>query len=360
MLLRLVNSAILALVTVLTVSGIYGIVWTLNGWVYEAHRIAAWALIALIPWKVGISWRSLKRGLGARFDRSVMIGISVVLAVAALSVLALGLVWAWNVGPWVFAFRQTAISLHWILALVLVPPFILHAWRRWPRPKPSELTTRRTLLKMGGLAGVGVAGWWLAELAASVRAEADSPRRYSGSRERGSFSGNAFPVTNNAGEGEERLEAETWRLEISGTVASPLALTYDDLLALPQSEVTATLDCTVGWYTTQVWRGVRLADLLAQAGMQPETETVRLEAVSGYVADYSLEEAQGILLATHVGGEPLDHWHGFPLRAVVPSRRGWFWVKWVTGVTARSGPRAALPDLDARRVFAGETPVRVS
>jgi DMSO/TMAO reductase YedYZ molybdopterin-dependent catalytic subunit len=30
-----------------------------------------------------------------------------------------------------------------------------------------------------------------------------------------------------------------------------------------------------------------------------------------------------------VGGEALDHVHGFPLRAVVPARRGWFWVKWV-------------------------------
>jgi DMSO/TMAO reductase YedYZ molybdopterin-dependent catalytic subunit len=41
----------------------------------------------------------------------------------------------------------------------------------------------------------------------------------------------------------------------------------------------------------------------------------------------SMAEAKDILLATHIGEAVLDHAHGFPLRAVAPSRRGWFWVK---------------------------------
>ena len=40
--------------------------------------------------------------------------------------------------------------------------------------------------------------------------------------------------------------------------------------------------------------------------------------VSGYFGDFTLAEARGLLLATHVSGEVLDHWHGFPLRAVAP------------------------------------------
>lgn len=38
------------------------------------------------------------------------------------------------------------------------------------------------------------------------------------------------------------------------------------------------------------------------------------------------------MLATHVGGEVLAPGHDFPLRAVIPDRRGWFWVKWVTRI----------------------------
>jgi DMSO/TMAO reductase YedYZ molybdopterin-dependent catalytic subunit len=348
MLIRFVNTAILALVTILTLTGVYGMVWTLGNWAYEVHRMAGWALITLIPWKAGIAWRSLKRGLGPRFDRGPLVVISVLLAVAALLVIAWGLVWAWNVGPWVFAFRQSAISLHWIVALALVPFLALHVWRRWPRPKRVDFTTRRAALKMLALGGAGVIGWWLAEALAEARADTDTPRSVTGSRERASFSGNGFPITNNAGEGKIRLDAASWQLAVAGAVDAPFTLTYDELLALPVSEVTATIDCTTGWYSTQVWRGVRLVDLLARAGVQPPVGSLRIGTISGYLADFPLAEANEILLATHVGGETLTHGHGYPVRAVVPSRRGWFWVKWVTGIEALPGPRPARVTSDGK------------
>ena len=39
-----------------------------------------------------------------------------------------------------------------------------------------------------------------------------------------------------------------------------------------------------------------------------------------------------VVLATHVGGEPLTHGHGAPCRLVVPGHRGFQWVKWVSRV----------------------------
>ena len=36
-----------------------------------------------------------------------------------------------------------------------------------------------------------------------------------------------------------------------------------------------------------------------------------------------------MLLATHVGGEPISPGHGAPVRLVAPNRRGFQWVKWV-------------------------------
>jgi DMSO/TMAO reductase YedYZ molybdopterin-dependent catalytic subunit len=57
-----------------------------------------------------------------------------------------------------------------------------------------------------------------------------------------------------------------------------------------------------------------------------------LRGVANYTAPFTLAQAKEILLATYVGEEILNHVHGFPLRAVVPSRRGWHWVKWLTEI----------------------------
>jgi DMSO/TMAO reductase YedYZ molybdopterin-dependent catalytic subunit len=105
-----------------------------------------------------------------------------------------------------------------------------------------------------------------------------------------------------------------------------------DVFAIPGKTRIATLDCTLGWYTVQPWRGVPLSDLMQQVEVRPGAFGVRLASNTGYSHIFTMSEAEEILLASHIGDEPLDHWHGFPLRAVVPSRRGWFWVKWLTEV----------------------------
>jgi DMSO/TMAO reductase YedYZ molybdopterin-dependent catalytic subunit len=44
------------------------------------------------------------------------------------------------------------------------------------------------------------------------------------------------------------------------------------------------------------------------------------------------------LIATKLGGLPLDAGHGFPVRLVAPDRRGYWWVKWVTAITVDELP----------------------
>src|SRR5260221_9793653 len=278
MLLRFTNTALLALVVVLTFTGLWGLAFTLQGWVFEAHRIAGWAVIALIPWKTIISIRSLRRGLDFRFDRSWMIGISLLLAALTLGVLGLGLGWTWRIGPellWLGSYGDTLISWHWMLALVLLVPLAVHVWRRWPRPKPADFASRRGALKLLGLAGAGTAGWLVAQRLAEARAAPASPRRFTGSAAQGSFAGNNFPITNSGGEGQIELDTATWYLAVRGAVAHPYKIAYAALVTLPQSETTATIDCTTGWYSTQNWRGVPLQTLLDQAGPNPGAGLVR-------------------------------------------------------------------------------------
>jgi DMSO/TMAO reductase YedYZ molybdopterin-dependent catalytic subunit len=335
MLLRFTNTALLALVVVLTLTGLWGIAFTLQGWLFEIHRAAGWAVIALIPWKTVISVRSLRRGLDLRFDRSWMVGLSLLLAALTLGVLWLGLAWTWRIGPELLSlgsYQDTLISWHWMLALVLLVPLAVHVWRRWPRPKPTDFASRRGALKLLGLVGAGAAGWLVAQRISEARAAPASPRRFTGSAEQASFAGNAFPITNSGGEGQITLDRATWFLAVHGAVTHPYKVGYATLATLPQSELIATIDCTTGWYSTQRWAGVPLQTLLDQAGLQAGAGLVRLRGVSGYFGDFTLPEAGQVLLATHVSGQVLEHWHGYPVRAVAPSRRGWFWIKWLTEI----------------------------
>ena len=333
--LRFINTLVLVLFTILALTGLYGLFWPLPSILFEIHRIAAWASILLIPWKFIISWKSLKRGLDLRLDRNVMIVVSIVLSVATLGVLVLGLMWKWNLGEyytWIASYGYTAIGWHWGIALGLAPFFLLHIWRRWPRPKKVDFTQRRQVLKLLGLGTAAIASWGISNAIAKALEDDKSIRRFTGSRERGSFSSLNYPVTSGADQGKIKLDPETWKLQLTGAVNKPLVLTYADMLALSTSEVTATLDCTGGWYSTQVWRGVRLADLLTQAKIYQVAVNVLLKGVLDYGARFNLVQCEEILLATQVGGQILDHQHGYPLRAVVPSRRGWHWVKWMTEI----------------------------
>jgi DMSO/TMAO reductase YedYZ molybdopterin-dependent catalytic subunit len=183
-----------------------------------------------------------------------------------------------------------------------------------------------------GFGVAAIASWGIAETLATSIDRSKMQRGFTGSREHGSFSGLDFPITNGADQGKIRLDPSIWTLTIKGKVNKPLTWSYNDILALSNSEITAIIDCTGGWYSAQIWRGVCLVDLLAQTEIQEEKYIVTLRDVSGYTSHFTPAEISEIVLATHVGDKVLNHWHGYPMRAVVPSRRGGHWVKWLTEI----------------------------
>ena len=292
-------------------------------------------MIVLIPWKGAIALRSLSRGLNGRLHRAVTVFVSILLTIATFTVLILVLVWTWQIGAyyvWIGPYAYSGIGWHWGIALGLAPLFIIHVWQRWPRPKKVDFSGRRQALKIIGFGTAALASWGAAEVLAKSMETTGAQRRFSGSRQSGSFAGNAHPVTTAPDQGRIKLDPDQWSLRVTGAVKLPLQFSYAEALALSTSEVTATLDCTGGWYTVQTWRGIPLKELLSQAQLQSQAAGIVLRGIQDYTAPFTLAQGEEILLATYVGDEVLNHSHGFPLRAVVPSRRGWHWVKWLTEI----------------------------
>jgi DMSO/TMAO reductase YedYZ molybdopterin-dependent catalytic subunit len=117
-----------------------------------------------------------------------------------------------------------------------------------------------------------------------------------------------------------------------------VALSREELLALPQHTARLPIACVEGWSTTQEWTGVRLSDLAARAGA-PGAGQVLVESLQpkGVLRRASLTGDQiaagDSMLALKVNGEDLSMDHGFPARIIVPALPGVHNTKWVGEMT---------------------------
>jgi hypothetical protein len=97
-----------------------------------------------------------------------------------------------------------------------------------------------------------------------------------------------------------------------------------------------------------VWRGVRLKDVLAKAGVKADAIEVALNGADSppldktpdFVKSIPVEVAmdENTLIAFEMNGKPLPHWNGFPARLVVPGWTGTYWVKQLVSVKLVSQP----------------------
>ena len=149
----------------------------------------------------------------------------------------------------------------------------------------------------------------------------------------------------------------SWAIAVTGLVDRELLLSLDDLAAMEQHTVRVTMECAGngraqvqprplsqpwvnGAVGTADWSGVRLKDVLADAGIAEDAVDVVFRGADhgverGVEQDYeralSVQLAQGpdVLLATGMNGQPLPPQHGFPVRLVVPGWYGMASVKWL-------------------------------
>lgn len=134
---------------------------------------------------------------------------------------------------------------------------------------------------------------------------------------------------------EPRLSPEEWRFQLFGLVEAPLALSYADLLALPQVELTRDFHCVTRWSRLDVvWKGVRVGDLLEQARPKPEAVAALVHSYGGYTTNLLLEDLlrEDVLLAHTLFGKPLPPERGGPVRLLVPHLYAWKSAKWVRGI----------------------------
>src|SRR4051812_8469743 len=81
----------------------------------------------------------------------------------------------------------------------------------------------------------------------------------------------------------------TWDLTIFGEVEHELTLSWDELQAMPQKEVTTDIHCVTRWSKLDTsWVGVAVSDLLERAGLTPEARYVMAYSDGGYTTNLPL------------------------------------------------------------------------
>lgn len=135
------------------------------------------------------------------------------------------------------------------------------------------------------------------------------------------------------------VDAGPWRLTVNGAVDHPLTLTYQDLLSQPMQQQYESMMCVsneVGgpYMSNALWEGVRLRDLLTQAGVKPGAVKVVFYAVDDYSDSITPEKAMEptTLIAVRMNGVTLPQGHGFPARMLVPGIYGMKHCKWLTRI----------------------------
>ena len=136
------------------------------------------------------------------------------------------------------------------------------------------------------------------------------------------------------------VDLSTYRLKVTGEVARPLSLTYDEILKLPSITEDVLLICPGFFSNHGRWTGVHLRDLLA--GAQPKEKGMFIDIIGhGKQVRIRLENVfqKKIFLAYRVNGKTLPRKHGFPLRLVYEDVYGDDWIKYVDEIVVTPWPK---------------------
>ncbi|MFC4053612.1 molybdopterin-dependent oxidoreductase [Actinomadura syzygii] len=240
-----------------------------------------------------------------------------------------------NIAYW-YAFPFFFTTAHYWTAYIVFGALLIHIADEWDRTRRTVMTRprdavgrRRFLLTAAGASGLIAATTVGQTFTPLARLAVLAPRRPGVGPQR-------LPVNKSAAYAGVPAAARDpgWRLTVTGRVRREVALSMDDLRALPQRSARLPIACVEGWSAEADWRGVRLRDVLALAGA-PADARVRVESLETWgiyrTSDVAPDHWRDplTLLALEVNGEPLALDHGYPCRLIAPNRPGVMQTKWL-------------------------------
>ncbi len=129
-----------------------------------------------------------------------------------------------------------------------------------------------------------------------------------------------------------KFDPAAWKLTVGKKPYS-----WEQFQALPRTQMVSNFHCVTGWSVFDItWEGVRLRDLLADAGVGKAPVLIFQSGDGVYTDSLTWEQALSadVMLAYRMDGRSLPIPQGGPVRLLVPQMYGYKSVKWVEGISA--------------------------
>jgi DMSO/TMAO reductase YedYZ molybdopterin-dependent catalytic subunit len=139
----------------------------------------------------------------------------------------------------------------------------------------------------------------------------------------------------NSIKGPQTINISSYRLTITGLVENETAYTYDEVINNhTHYQKVVTLHCVEGWDVTILWEGIRVKDLLEEAGYNQTAQVLIFYAQDGYTTSLPLSYIinNNIMIAYKMNGVTLPPERGFPFQLVAEIKYGYKWIKWTTRI----------------------------
>jgi DMSO/TMAO reductase YedYZ molybdopterin-dependent catalytic subunit len=190
------------------------------------------------------------------------------------------------------------------------------------------------------------------------------------------------------------IDVDKFRLAVRGYVNQELSPSLNEILAMRRLEMAAVNQCSGnsrGFFQPRVaggewangamgnarWTGVRLKDVLDQAGVKAGAVQVRFNGLDepvvsdgpDFMKSLDVDHARDgeVMIAYAMNGEQLPLLNGFPLRLVVPGWYSTYWVKMLSDIEVLDRPddnywmktAYTIPDTPHANIKPGQTGVRM-
>jgi DMSO/TMAO reductase YedYZ molybdopterin-dependent catalytic subunit len=134
---------------------------------------------------------------------------------------------------------------------------------------------------------------------------------------------------------------ENWSFTIDGLVDRSFKWDWKQFVALKREVQVSDFHCVTGWSVYKnTWEGIKLKDLLKQAGVKASARTVKFYSGDGVYTDtLTLEQADldDVLVAVMHDGKPIPSDLGGPVRLIVPKMYAYKSVKWLNRIELIDG-----------------------